>query len=125
MNDKDQILALEQRLAAAMLNNDIAELGALIADDLLFVGPDGTIVGKTDDLDMRRSGRLTFSALDVLDRRVTASAGMAHVIARARLSGSANGAAFAGNFIYTRIWVKSGDSWRVQAGHVSAIAGLG
>ena len=42
------------------------------------------------------------------------------VALRTRLAGSMNGQEFDGDYRYTRVWVRRGDSWRIVAGHVSA-----
>jgi hypothetical protein len=40
---KDEIVRLEERPRAAQLAADVAELDTLIADELLFAGPDGAL----------------------------------------------------------------------------------
>jgi hypothetical protein len=45
-----EIVALESRLRAAQLAADVAALDALIADELLFTGPDGELGTKGQDL---------------------------------------------------------------------------
>ena len=55
-NIEAQIRACENRLYAAMLTSDVAELDVLISDDLLFVGPTGELATKAMDLDLHRSG---------------------------------------------------------------------
>ena len=37
------VLALEDRLRIAMLRSDVFELEALLSDDLIFMGPDGSV----------------------------------------------------------------------------------
>ena len=53
---EQKIRQLEERLRQAMLKSDVAELDALIDDRLLFIGPDGAVFSKKDDLDLHRSG---------------------------------------------------------------------
>mgnify|MGYP003508649752 FL=1 len=56
----------EASLLAAQLASDVAALDALIADDLVFTGPDGATLGKQDDLTAHRTGATRFLSLDVL-----------------------------------------------------------
>lgn len=55
-----EIVALETRLRAAQLAADVAELDALIDEDLLFVGPDGRLASKAQDLAAHSSGAVRF-----------------------------------------------------------------
>ena len=59
----------EAALIAAQRVSDVAALDALIADELVFTGPDGTTLGKQDDLTAHRTGATTFQRLDVLHTR--------------------------------------------------------
>lgn len=122
MTDAD-LESLERDLRLAQLNADVATLDRLISDDLLFTGPDGTLVSKADDLAAHRTGAVRFSSHDVEDLRVRRiSPDVAVVALRARLAGTVAGAPFAGTFRYTRVWARTdGDGWRIVGGHVSRV----
>ena len=45
-----EIVALEARMRDAQLAADVSALDALIAEDLLFAGPDGQLATKAQDL---------------------------------------------------------------------------
>ncbi len=119
----DEILQLEARLRLAQLSADVPTLDALIAEDLLFAGPDGALATKAMDLAAHASGSVRFrrhdpEALQV--RRVGADCAVASL--RARLVVVVAGAEVSGTFRYTRVWAREpGDGWRVVAGQVSAI----
>ena len=55
-----EIVELEARLRAAQLAADVAALDALIAEDLLFTGPDGSLGTKEQDLAAHASGAVRF-----------------------------------------------------------------
>jgi len=117
-----QIQEYEERLRVAMLRSDVDELDALIHDDLLFVGPDGGIYTKADDLHLHRSGAQRMSQADWHSVEVR-SYGMTCVTAvTAQLSGTFMGAPFSGRFRYVRTWVQQEGDWRVVSGSVCAIA---
>lgn len=72
MNEADIITHIHQhedRLVAAQLAHNIAELDALIHDDLLFHGPGGMVETKTADLAAHRSGLYVIDRLEHLDRQ--------------------------------------------------------
>ncbi len=117
-----QIRECEARLYAAMLASDVAELDALIADDLLFAGPTGELATKAMDLDLHRSGGTRFRELvpAALEIRVW-SERFALASTKIFLSGTFLGNDFAGDYRYTRIWRKGENGWQVVGGSVIAM----
>ena len=114
------IQELEERLRLAMLHSDIPELDALIDDDLLFVGPEGVVYTKADDLALHRSGAQKVSQLDWHEIQMRSYGSTYITVVIAQLSGTFKGASFSGLFRYVRTWVQRAQGWRVVAGSVSA-----
>ena len=119
------IIAAEAKLRAAQLSADVATLDALIADDLLFTGPDGQLASKADDLAAHGSGVVRFRAHEPEELRVRkVGSDVAIAALRARLSVEVNGQLFSGTYRYTRVWTRGEDgAWRVAGGHVSQVGG--
>jgi len=117
-----QIREYEERLRVAMLHSDVAELDALIDDALLFVGPDGGIYTKVDDLALHRSGTQRLSQAEWQAVELRSYGTTCVTVVTAQLSGTLMGAPFSGLFRYMRTWVQQEAGWRVVAGSVSAIA---
>ena len=59
-----EIVALESELRAAQLGADVSALDRLIADGLLFIGPDGSVGTKAQDLEAH-----SFSGIRLIRRR--------------------------------------------------------
>jgi ketosteroid isomerase-like protein len=118
-----EIAALEERLRAAQLAADVAELDALIADELLFAGPDGELATKAQDLDAHRSGAVRFRYHEPQELRVReVGRDVAVASLRARLGVEVQGRLVEGTYRYTRVWAReAGGRWRVVAGQVSPI----
>ena len=120
-----EIVGLEARLRAAQLQADVAALDALLAETLLFTGPDGTLGTKQQDLAAHGSGAVRFREHvpeELRVRRVGPDVAVAAL--RARLAVSVGGTLVRGTYRYTRVWAREdGESWRVVGGHVSAIPG--
>lgn len=117
-----EIVACEARIRAAQLDADVAALDALIADALLFTGPDGALGTKADDLAAHGSGAVRFRAHapeELRVRRVGPDVAVAAL--RARLTVEVGGATVEGTYRYTRVWAREGGPWRVVGGHVSAV----
>jgi ketosteroid isomerase-like protein len=117
-----QIRACEARLYAAMLASDVAELDALVADDLLFAGPTGELATKAMDLELHRTGGSQFHEFvpKELEIRVWSDR-FVLVSAKIFLSGTYLGNAFAGDYRYMRIWRKGDNGWQIAGGSVSAM----
>ena len=124
MTTDHPVLALEDRLAAAMKAGDAATLEALLAEGLVFIDQNGRSQGKAEDLAMHRSGLLRLDRLEIADRKLRELGPAAAVVTlRAKLEGRFRGAHVAGHFAYTRVWQQTGEeSWQVVAAHCSTVA---
>lgn len=118
-----EIVNLEAELRRAQLDADVAALDRLIADELLFTGPDGRLATKAEDLAAHGSGVVRFRQHEPEELRVRTVGDTVRVVAlKARLTVEVNGAPVSGTYRYTRVWAKEqGGAWRVVAGHVSAV----
>jgi len=118
---KSDVEQLEERLRQAMLASDVDELDRLLSDRLMFVTPDGAMLGKEGDLGAHRSGMIRVSALTPRERHIELFGMTAIVNVEMEMVGSFAGAPFAGRFRYTRVWHHDGAQMKVVAGHVCAI----
>ena len=122
----DQIIAGEARLRAAQLAADVTELDALIADPLLFAGPDGQLATKAQDLAAHASGAVRFLAHEpeaLHIQRVNDDCALVSLLTTLQLD--AGGAGVHGRFRYTRVWARdTRGAWQVVGGHVSAASSV-
>lgn len=117
-----EIRHVEERLRTAMLASNIGELDALIDDRLLFIGPDGGVYRKADDLDLHRSGEEQMTRVDIEDMQIELHGSTAITVVVANMAGVFKGDAFAGRSRYIRTWVRHYDAgWRIVAGSVCAV----
>jgi ketosteroid isomerase-like protein len=118
-----EIVTLEADLRAAQLAADVPTLDRLIADELLFTGPDGQLGTKAQDLEAHGSGLVRFRSHVPEELRVRrVGADVAVTALRARLEVEVAGTLRRGIYRYTRVWAREGDgTWRVVGGHVSEV----
>lgn len=118
-----EIAALEAELRAAQLAADVTALDRLIADNLLFTGPDGRLGTKAQDLEAHASGVVRFRSHEPEElqvRRIGKNVAIAAL--RARLAVEVDGRITRGTYRYTRVWAREkGGPWRVVGGHVSEV----
>lgn len=122
--ESNEILDVEERLRIAMLTSNVAELDTLINDRLLFVGPDGSVYSKSDDLELHRSGTTQFTCIEFVDIQVERYESTAVSIVLANSTGNFKGTSFGGYSRYTRTWVFGSKGWQVVSGSVCAVAAL-
>src|SRR5690242_9883694 len=120
-----EIVELEARLREAQLAADVAVLKELIDDDLLFVGPDGRLATKSQDLEAHSSGTVRFREHVPEELRVRRiGSDVAVTSLRAALAVEVFGVPNRGTFNYTRVWARElNATWRVVGGQVSPVPG--
>ncbi|HTK47056.1 MAG TPA: nuclear transport factor 2 family protein [Gemmatimonadaceae bacterium] len=120
----EEIVALESAIRAAQLDADVAALDRLIAEELLFTGPDGRLGTKQQDLEAHGSGAIRLRRHEPQELRIRrVGADVAVVALCARLAVEVGGAVVEGIYRYTRVWAREGDGrWRVAGGHVSEVS---
>jgi ketosteroid isomerase-like protein len=119
-----EIVELEARLRDAQLAADVVALDTLIADDLLFVGPDGRLATKRQDLDAHASGAIRFREHvpeELRVRRIGSDVAVTNL--RARLAVEVAKDVTRGTYSYTRVWAREANAqWRVVGGQVGPIS---
>ncbi|QOK92396.1 nuclear transport factor 2 family protein [Ralstonia pseudosolanacearum] len=121
MDDIAIIEKHEEALRAAMLANNVEALTDLLDDALVFTGPDGQVLSKSEDLSMHRDRLLRLDQLDLREIQVHRIGAMILTTTKATLAGHSGSTPFRGVFAYTRLWRQSGEHWRVVAGHAAKI----
>jgi len=116
-----EVLEYEERLRTAMLAGDVAALDRLIADDLAFVGPDGRVATKEDDLAAHRSGAVRFESIEYGERHTRVLEGAVFTTVVTELVVWVNEQRFEGLYRYLRVWRTLPSGWQVVGGQVSAL----
>ncbi len=104
-----------------MLASDVPALSLLIDDELVFTGPDGTVLSKDQDLSAHESGILRLSKLDLFDSRLHPIGETVLATMKADLAGTFAGTSIDGTYSYTRLWSQASGQWRVIAGHAARL----
>ena len=117
-----QILAAEERLRQAMLQNDVRVLDELIAPDLLFTGINGQLASKADDLAAHQARLLRLTTIEPVHQDIQLHPGFAVVSALMHLVGTYAGTPIDQHLRYTRVWVLAANgSLQITAGHMSEV----
>ncbi|WP_439563832.1 nuclear transport factor 2 family protein [Microcella sp.] len=106
----------EDLLLDAMRTSDLETLDALIADELAFTLPDGTTIGKLDDLESHRTGATRFERLTALSRHSTEHDGAGETQTAVDAVILWNGDRIEATLTYSRSWRIVDGRWQVVSG---------
>lgn len=120
-SSKVQILELEKEFTAALLARDEKAVGNLLDDDLIHIGFEGQIVGKTEYMTFFKMGDWRYSkyapegmVVKILEEGAVATGRVQRVIV-------VNGKETTGSFAFTHVWRKANGAWRLTSSHVTSI----
>ena len=117
----EQIIEKEESLLQAMLTGDLKVLDDLIADDLIFTDHTGRVVNKSEDLEAHRTGSLKIESIDPGEQVIKIYGNTAIVSVLMQINGQYLRQPFEGKIRYSRVWMNINDSWKIVAGHSSAV----
>lgn len=116
-----EIEALEMQWREAQLNNNVAVMDRLLADDYVGISANGIIETKAEALALRRAGTLHITQLDLNDLKVRIYGDTAVVTSRADLAGTNGASDISGKYRYTRVYNKRYGQWKIISFEASRI----
>lgn len=112
--DKEQIIALEQKLLDAFGNRDIAVLDELIHEDALFVLPNTQTITKATVLENYRSGTMVMKIIPS-DHNINLIGDTAVISVNLELHGKSAEKEIESEFRYLRVWKLFNGAWKIIA----------
>jgi ketosteroid isomerase-like protein len=117
-----EIENLEAQWRTALMQNDVATINRLLADDYLGINPNGTLETKADALTLRRSGTVKISSLDPINMKVRVYGDTAVVTSQVQLEGHDGDRDISGRYHYTRVYSRRSGEWKIVSFEASRIA---
>ena len=117
-----EIESLEAQWRTAVLQNDVATVNRLLADDYLGINPNGTLETKADALALRRAGTTKISSIDPINMKVRVYGDTAVVTSQVQLEGHDGERDISGRYHYTRVYSHRSGEWKVVSFEASRIA---
>ena len=112
---------LESQWRTAMIQNDVATVNRLLADDYLGINPNGTLETKADALATRRSGTVKISSIEPDNIKVRVYGDTAVVTSRVDVVGHDGEHDISGRYRYTRVYNRRSGEWKVVSFEASRI----
>jgi hypothetical protein len=116
-----EIEGLEMQWRQAQLDNDVALMDRLLADDYIGISASGIIETKAEALALRRAGTLHITQLDLNDLKVRIYNDTAVVTSRADVAGTNGASDISGKYRYTRVYNKRFGQWKIVSFEASRI----
>ncbi len=107
--------------ARALVQNDLKQLAALLADDLVYVHADGVVESKTEFLERLRSGSLRYRSIEPADVRVRMYGNTAVVTGRSQMAVTNAGVDREFVVRYTAVYASSGGRWQLVSWQTTRI----
>lgn len=116
-----EIENLESQWLKAVVQNDVATVNKLLADDYLGINPDGTLETKADALAQQRSGTLKITSIDPDNTKVRVYGDTAVVTSRVDVVGHDGDHDISGRYHYTRVYSRRSGEWKVVSFEASRL----
>ena len=116
-----EIENLESQWRTALMQNDVATINRLLADDYLGINPNGTLETKADALAQRRSGTTKISSIDPINMKIRVYGDTAVVTSQVELQGHDGERDISGRYHYTRVYSRRSGEWKVVSFEASRI----
>ena len=117
-----EIENLEAQWRSALMQNDVATINRLLADDYLGINPNGTLETKADALALRRAGTTKISSIDPINMKVRVYGDTAVVTSQVQLEGHDGDRDISGRYHYTRVYSHRSGEWKVVSFEASRVA---
>jgi len=117
----EEVRALEDRRVAATTANDLAALGALLSDDLIYTHSSAKLDDKESFLESLRSGAVRYVEIQRSDIRMKAHGDAVFVNGAARVEVLIAGAPKSLRLRYSNVWVKTPAGWRFALWHATTV----
>jgi ketosteroid isomerase-like protein len=116
-----QIEGLEMEWRQAQVDNNIAVIDHLLADDYVGISANGIIENKSQAIAQRKAGTIRIKVLDLDDLKVRLYGDTAVVTSKADLQGVNGQSDISGQYRYTRVYNRRLGQWKIVSFEASRI----
>ena len=115
------VTQLEQRFTTALLKKDAVELDKLLADDLVHIGFEGQIAGKTEYMTFFKQGVWQYQKYEPTNVGIKTLGKVAVVTGVVNRKIVINNVETTGSFAFTHVWSVSAGNWRLISSQVTSV----
>jgi len=112
---QDELKALDQRWADAVLHTDVAALGRILSDDLVYTHTDGHTENKAQFIESVRQGKTQYQSIEFDESNARQFGNTAVIVSRARVKVKIDGQERNLHPRFLRVYVKHNGVWQMVA----------
>ena len=109
----EQIESLSDQGREAALKGDTSFLENYTTDDYTTVAGVGAVMSKSEAIQLRKSGDIKYSAIEVSDKKVRVYGNSAVLTATADTKATLKNNDISGKYRIVQVWVKEGGKWKI------------
>ncbi len=109
----DSVRDAHERRFRAMVQNDLAALGSMLADDVVYIHSTGEVESKQKFLDHLRSGTMRYRAIDAQAPSIRLYGDAAIVTGRSKMAVTSAGTDRDIDIVYTALYRRAGEGWQL------------
>lgn len=115
--EADKVNVLHKQKFEWLISGNVDSLNALLAPEVNYVHSNGWIQNREEVLADMKSAKLQYKAVEVEDAQVSILENTAIVTGRGAFSGVMNGTVFSVKLLYTEVYVKVNEHWKLAGRH--------
>jgi ketosteroid isomerase-like protein len=119
--EKQNVLAAHEQRRTATLNGDANTVASLMTDDLTFTHANAVVETKEQFVDALKTQRLQYKTLTDEDLQVRVTGNTGVVSGTVHIVVDASGTEYDLRVLFTELWVKEGDSWKMMLWHATEV----
>ncbi|MFD2037161.1 nuclear transport factor 2 family protein [Belliella marina] len=119
--EKQNVLAAHEQRRSATLNGDANTVASMMTDDLTFTHANAVVESKEQFVEALETQRLQYRALTDEDVQVRVNGSTGVVSGTVHIVVDAAGTEYDLRVLFTELWVKEGDSWKMMLWHATEV----
>jgi uncharacterized protein (TIGR02246 family) len=121
--DEETVRQLEHESHEAFLRSDAEALAPMLAEDFVFIDPEGRLVGKAEWIAEMTKGDVTYESFEIEDLRVRVYGDAAVTNGRVSVRTRSGRGTSTDRYCYTAMYVRQGGRWQVVAEQANVLTG--
>jgi ketosteroid isomerase-like protein len=118
-DDHQAVLTAHENRRIATLNGDANMVASMMTDDLTFTHANAVVETKEQFIDALRTRRLQYKTLTDQDRQIRVNGNTGVVSGTVHIVVDASGTEYDLRVLFTELWVKEGDTWKMMLWHAT------
>jgi ketosteroid isomerase-like protein len=120
-DNQQEVLAVHEKRRQATLNGDANTVASMMTDDLTFTHANAVVETKEQFIDALKTKRLQYKTLADEDLQVRVKGSTGVVSGTVHIVVDAAGTEYDLRVLFTELWVKEGDTWKMMLRHATEV----